>query len=129
MSLRKTIPLAIATGLASTGSMTPTDATASQYRPLPGGSPQRPQPVPERAVSPSGSTKPGTARPLPYAHGRHFADLDAYLRYRREQSAIDLPWYEEVAPGLYALRTNLRPQPKTQRITRAELARKFGFDD
>lgn len=133
MSLRKTVPMAITTALVSTGSaltgsVLPTEAIASRYRPLPSEDAKRPQPVLERGISSARSTKPVTGRRLPYAHGRHFADLDTYLRYRREQSAIDLPWYEEVSPGLYALRTSGQTHPDTKHFTRTDLARQFGFD-
>ena len=90
-------------------------AEASPYRPLPG----------ERAVS---SDRPAPRAGLPFARGREFASLDEYLAFRKEGGAIDLPWYKEVAPGIYELQTNVRPAAPARRITRTELARKFGFD-
>lgn len=65
-----------------------------------------------------------------------FRSLDDYLGWlRMTQEPVDGPWYEEVRPGIYQLRTgNLRvlgPEgdatPAPQTFTRAELEKKFGF--
>ena len=65
-----------------------------------------------------------------------FKSLDDYLAWlRRTQEPVDGPWYEEIRPGLYQLRTgNLRilgpsgdETPQGQTFTRAELETKFGF--
>lgn len=98
-----------------------TPAMTSPYRPLPDTAVSSAQDSAARA-------KVGEERSLPYSRGRSFADLDSYLTFRRQQAAIDLPWYEEVAPGLYELKTSMRPAAAPKRFTRAELARKFGFD-
>lgn len=67
---------------------------------------------------------------------QRFATLEAYLDWLRlTQAPVDKPWYEEVSPGVYQLRTgNLRvltPEgeapPAKQTFTREELARQFGF--
>ncbi len=67
---------------------------------------------------------------------RRFAKLDDYLAWLREtQAPIDKPYYEEVRPGIYQLRTgNLRvliPEgdepPRDQTFTRAQLMKQFGF--
>jgi len=71
----------------------------------------------------------GPDRPLPYARGRSFASLDAYLAYLRDYSGpVGLPWYREVRPGVYQLETgNLRPNPPARLFTREQLERRFGF--
>jgi hypothetical protein len=96
-------------------------AVASPFRPLP-----------DERARPSGSTsadgtRPGV-KPLPFAQGRRFATLEHYLAFRRSRGVIDLPWYREVSPGLFELQTTKKPAPPTQRFTRAELARLFGFE-
>jgi len=54
----------------------------------------------------------------------------AYLR--QTQAPVDGPWYEEIRPGIYALRTagNLKLDdgpPAERTYTREELERKYGF--
>jgi hypothetical protein len=67
---------------------------------------------------------------------RRFATLDDYLAWLRQtQAPVDGPWYEEIRPGVYQLRTgNLRvlgPEgdetPRGQTFTRAQLMKQFGF--
>jgi len=67
---------------------------------------------------------------------QRFPTLEAYLDWLRQtQGPVDGPWYEEIRPGVYQLRTgNLRiltPEgeatPAAQTFTRDELARQFGF--
>ena len=67
---------------------------------------------------------------------KRFATLDDYLAWLRQtQAPVDGPWYEEVQPGLYQLRTgNLRilgPEgdetPRNQTFSREQLLKKFGF--
>ena len=67
---------------------------------------------------------------------KRFAKLDDYLAWLREtQAPIDRPWYEEVAPGSYLLRTgNLRivpmdgaESPTERPVSRAQLMKQFGF--
>jgi hypothetical protein len=58
-----------------------------------------------------------------------FKTLDQYLAHRKTKGALDYPFYEEVAPGLF--RCVVYPRPTTgmptQVFTREELARKYGF--
>ncbi|MES2903492.1 MAG: hypothetical protein V4696_04835 [Pseudomonadota bacterium] len=69
---------------------------------------------------------------------RRFEKLDDYLNWLRDtQAPIDKPYYEEIRPGVYQLRTgNLRvlvPESdeaaSEQTVTRAELLKKFGFSN
>lgn len=92
--------------------------------------------APESAVSsaeePSGATEPSAeeGRPvsnLPYARGRTFRTLDEYLAHLEQQGAIDLPWWREVAPGVYERVTSMRPRGEPERATRAELMERYGF--
>ena len=67
---------------------------------------------------------------LPYASGRSFPTLDAYLAYLEKYAApMDRPWYRQVRPGLYVRETgNMRPAPAAKKLfTREELERSFGF--
>lgn len=69
---------------------------------------------------------------LPFSQGRTFATLDEYLVHRRNLSAIDIPYYEQVAPGVYRLTGGMRrlsPGEQPQTFTRAELAAEFGFPE
>ena len=63
---------------------------------------------------------------LPYARGRTFQTLDDYLAHLEQQGAIDLPWWRQVAPGVYERVTSMPGRPP-ERATRAELMRRFGF--
>lgn len=67
---------------------------------------------------------------------KRFATLDDYLAWLRQtQAPVDGPWYEEIRPGVYQLRTgNLRvlgPEgdetPPGQTFSRAQLMKQFGF--
>ena len=64
---------------------------------------------------------------LPFARGRTFTSLDQYLTYLRTLGAQDIPYYEEVEPGVYQAVTNGPPGTPVQRFTREELERRFGF--
>lgn len=70
------------------------------------------------------------------AVNKRFAGLDAYLAWlRKTQAPVDGPWYEEIRPGVYQLRTgNLRilgaegeETPRDQTFSRAQLMQKFDF--
>lgn len=63
---------------------------------------------------------------LPYARGRRFRSLDEYLAYMKEQSAIDLPWWREIRPGVYEYVVSIRGAPR-KIATRAELMAQYGF--
>lgn len=71
----------------------------------------------------------GGAPALPYAQGRSFATLDAYLAYLRELGAMDIPYYQEQPDGRFMLVQRLRPGEQPKIFTRAELAEMFGFDE
>ena len=64
---------------------------------------------------------------LPYARGRIFHSLDEYLAHLERQGAIDLPWWRQVAPGVYERVSTRMPRGKPERATRAELMQRFGF--
>ena len=83
-----------------------------------------------------GADKPGAVRPqeegrevsnLPYARGRTFRTLDEYLAHLERQGAIDLPYWQQVEPGLYERVTTRMPRRTPERATRAELMERFGF--
>ena len=64
---------------------------------------------------------------LPFAMGRRFATLDAYLLHLECLAGpIDLPWWKEISPGLYKEMTTAT-DARSQVATRAELMRRFGF--
>lgn len=70
----------------------------------------------------------GGVHGLPSSFGRSFATLDEYLEHlRRYAGPVDLPWYREIAPGLYEYVTTTHPPPPPQTFTRQELMRKYGF--
>lgn len=66
---------------------------------------------------------------LPFAQGRSFASLDDYLEFRKSRGAYDVPWYREIRPGVFELVSRRGPGAQPQIHTRAELARKFGFQE
>ncbi|QAY79209.1 hypothetical protein [Sphingosinicella sp. BN140058] len=70
-------------------------------------------------------TKEGIAK-LPFAQGHVFATLDDYLAHLKRQSAIDLPWWREVSPGVYE-HVRRMPEGERETATRAELLKRFGF--
>ena len=66
---------------------------------------------------------------LPFAGDRAFANLDAYLAFRKEQGAMDKPYYERLPDGRYELMTGRAQQGRQGRIfTREQLMMKYGFD-
>lgn len=56
-----------------------------------------------------------------------FASLDEYLEHLEKQGAIDLPWWREIAPGVYE-RVVRMPEAAPEIKTRAELLKLYGFD-
>ena len=64
---------------------------------------------------------------LPYARGKTFRTLDAYLAHLERQGAIDLPYWRQVEPGVYEWVTTRVPRGEPERATRAELMRRYGF--
>ena len=79
----------------------------------------------ERAMN--GPQKQGQEGALPYARGRSFDSLDEYLAHLEKQGALDLPYWREIAPGLYERVTSRVPRNPPERASRAELMRRFGF--
>jgi hypothetical protein len=65
---------------------------------------------------------------LPFAEGHDFASLDAYLKHLADRGPIGVPFYREVAPGQFERQVQmLRPGEKPQRLSRADLAKRYGF--
>ena len=101
--------------------------SASPYRPLPADNP-----VSVNAPCPKGQAAIGTVpgegvANLPFAKGRRFRTLDAYLEFLRCHAApIDQPWWREVRPGVYE-HVKRMPGAKREVATRAELMKRFGF--
>lgn len=63
---------------------------------------------------------------LPFARGKSFCSLDQYLAHLEAQSAIDLPWWRQISPGVYEHVKRL-PGAASEIATRAELMKRFGF--
>ena len=63
---------------------------------------------------------------LPYANGKRFATLDAYLAYRERLGAVDLPWWRPIGPDLYEHMVRM-PGAVGERATRADLMTRYGF--
>lgn len=79
-------------------------------------------------TAPAEPTKTG-GDALPFSGGRPFAELDRYLVFRKARGAMDLPYYEEVAPDVFQLmagRGHGGDAPKL--FTRAELLAEFCFE-
>jgi hypothetical protein len=69
---------------------------------------------------------------LPFSNGKSFRSLDEYLAHRERLGACDVPYYEEIGPGLYRLEGYHLPPPqeapgRRPTFTREELEREFGF--
>ncbi|GAA0728868.1 hypothetical protein [Sphingomonas japonica] len=63
---------------------------------------------------------------LPFARGKAFRTLDAYLSHLKQQGAIDLPWWREIEPGVYEHVVRM-PNAKREIATREQLMERFGF--
>lgn len=75
-----------------------------------------------------GQDTTGARRNLPFAHGRGFATLDAYLAHLRQYAGpVGQPWWRQIRPGVYQHVTTMAPQGRPEIRTRAELMRQFGF--
>jgi hypothetical protein len=100
---------------------------ASPYRPLPGAKPAATPSVcaKERKLAVDSQAE-GVAN-LPFAMGKKFATLDAYLAHLEcFAGPIDKPWWREIRPGVYehaTTATNAKPEI----ATRSELMKRFGF--
>lgn len=78
----------------------------------------------DAAAPPAAAVAPAR---LPWARGRSFATLDAYLAYLEQANGpIDLPWWREVRPGVYEKMVRM-PEAQREVATRAELERRWGF--
>lgn len=66
---------------------------------------------------------------LPFAQGRTFPTLDAYLAFLERRGATGVPFWREVAPGLYELVARRGRGAAPVRLDRAALMRRFGFTD
>jgi len=64
---------------------------------------------------------------LPFAQGRTFATLDAYLAFLERRGAMDIPWYRETSPGIYELVGRRMPGAPPKIFTRKQLMERFGF--
>lgn len=81
-------------------------------------------------TSETGKTGGAAVEGLPFARGRSFLTLDAYLAFLKDISAVDIPWYEEISPGRYRLNRGLGDRyAEPEFYTRHELAAKFGFSE
>jgi len=63
---------------------------------------------------------------LPFARGAVFRCLDDYLAHLHANSAIDLPWWREISPGVYEHVTT-HTDAERETATRAQLMQRFGF--
>jgi hypothetical protein len=99
-------------------------------------SPYRPLAENRATATPSTCTKEtelaadasaGGVANLPFAMGKKFPTLDAYLTYLECFAApIDKPWWKEIRSGVYAHITSAT-NAKPDIATRAELLKRFGF--
>ena len=64
---------------------------------------------------------------LPFARGETFRTLDAYLAHLQAGSAVGLPWWREIRPGVYQQVTTMTGKDP-EIATREDLARRFGFE-
>lgn len=107
----------------------------SPYRPLPADSePAVATTIPakadcsrkDRKMTVPSANRNGIAD-LPYAFGKQFETLDAYLDHLECYAGpVDLPWWKQVAPGTYRLMTS-GTVGKTEIATREQLQKRFGF--
>lgn len=82
----------------------------------------------EAMVAQNESKDGGTARNLPFAHGRSFATLDEYLAHLRDRAGpIGQPWYRKVGADTYELVTTIVPRGRPQTFTRQQLMERFGL--
>lgn len=66
---------------------------------------------------------------LPFAQGKRFATLDAYLAHLERRGATGVPFYRLIAPGRYALAAGRGRGIELEEYSRAELAARFGFTE
>lgn len=100
---------------------------ATPYRPLPGGRSTAPPAVCAKESKLAAESDNRGIANLPFAMGKRFATLDAYLAHLQcFAGPIDKPWWKETRPGVYehvTTATNAKPEV----ATRAALMKRFGF--
>ena len=72
-------------------------------------------------------TDNGGVANLPFARGKVFHSLDEYLAHLEKLSAIDLPYWREIKPGVYEHVIRM-PEAEREIATREELMQRFGFE-
>lgn len=82
----------------------------------------------ERASHGGGMTETGSTPKGAQAPAQRFATLDDYLRFLKENSAMDLPFYRPVGPDTYEYVTGRGQKLPRPQFTRKELMDKFGFE-
>ena len=63
----------------------------------------------------------------PLAINERFTTLAEYLAWARSKRFIDIPWYEEIKPGLFKYHHGRGPRPDKTIFTESELKEKLGF--
>jgi len=81
----------------------------------------------QKAVMDDDRTPEAERAALPFAQGRTFATLDAYLAFLERRGAMDIPWYRETRPGVYELVGRRTPGAPPKIFTRKQLMERFGF--
>jgi hypothetical protein len=110
-------------------------ATATPFRPLPADgqvpdAAKRPGPGQGKHPDADAARQPvaeGGVPNLPYAFGKRFDSLDAYLAHLELRAgSIDLPWWRQLSPGVYEHVKRGRGGDR-ETATRTELLKRFGF--
>lgn len=99
-------------------------AAESPFRPAPPDA--APAAFRNKAAMSCSASSGNSVENLPFARGKSFCSLDQYLAHLKTQSAIDLPWWREVSPGVYE-HVKRMPGATRETATRAELMKRFGF--
>jgi hypothetical protein len=68
----------------------------------------------------------GCVAELPFARGAVFCSLDEYLAHLETLSAIDLPWWREISPGVYEHVVRMTGAER-EVATREQLMHRFQF--
>lgn len=127
--MQRLLYLAIALSISAT-SCQRGEADAKPYRPLETEEETIASSSPDETVTVSQqkcSKTPEGVAGLPYSHGKVFATLDEYLAHLKQLSAIDLPYWREISPGLYQKVVRM-PEAEPQTATREELMKEYCFD-
>jgi len=100
---------------------------ASPYRPLVDGNPAATSSVCTGEKKLAVESQADGIANLPFAMGKKFASLDAYLTHLKcFAGPIDKPWWKEIQPGVYE-HVKTATNAKREIATRAELMKRFGF--